>query len=127
MCIHTNCIFHPKPGHVSAIRKGRNIRLAQIALRQKCLINSMSLSTDFKESAVALPFFECRYFFIVVVFPHYTGGLDCFCFLNTLLNAMRFLGPVMITCTPQSPFHQEDIRNLKYWAEFLLTRYCTFS
>lgn len=42
-----------------------------------------SLSTDFKDSAVTLPFFELTYFFIVVVFPHYTGGLNYFSFLGT--------------------------------------------
>lgn len=25
MCIHPYCTFHPKPGHVSAIRKGKNM------------------------------------------------------------------------------------------------------
>lgn len=42
MCMHTYCTFHPKPGHVSAIRKGKNICSAKTVLRQKCLLNSMS-------------------------------------------------------------------------------------
>lgn len=42
MCIHTYCRFHHKPGHVSAIRKGRNNCLSQTTLRQNCLLNSMS-------------------------------------------------------------------------------------
>lgn len=42
-----------------------------------------SLSSDFKVSAVALPFFELEYFFTVVVFPHYRDGLNYLCFLHT--------------------------------------------
>jgi len=40
-----------------------------------------SLYTDFKEPVVGLPVFELGCFFIVDVFPHFTGGLNYFCFL----------------------------------------------
>lgn len=85
-----------------------------------------SLSTDLRESAVALPFFELRYFFFVAVFPRYTSGLNYFCFLNTA-SCSEASETCVHNLHAAITFHQEDLRTLKYCAEFLLTRYCPFS
>lgn len=121
MCIHTYCTFHPKPRHVSTIIKGRNISLSRRSPRQKCLLNSMSHFLSILKSLL-WPYISLTSF----LFYFYCG---CICSSHRwsqllllfwmLLNAVRFLGPVTITCVPQLPFHQKDIGNLKCHAEFL--------
>lgn len=126
MCIHTYCTFHPKPGHVSAIRKGRNIHLLQAAQWQKCLLNSMSHFPVILRSLLWPCLSLKSSIFLLWLYFLITEMVSITFAFSTLLNAVRFLGLVSITCTPQSPLHQKDIRNLKYGAEFLLARYCPF-
>jgi len=120
-------MFHPKPGHVSDIRKGRHIHLSQTALRQKCLLDLMSHFTLILKSLLWA--FLCLNLAVFLLWMYFliSQVVSITFAFSTLLNAARFLGPVTVTCSLQSPFHQKDVGNVKYCAKFLLTRYCTFS